>query len=944
MDSPAAAFARAARRSRYPHLNEFAAMLSFELDEFQITACQSLEDGHGVLVCAPTGAGKTVVGEFAVHLALARGQGCAYTAPIKALSNQKYADLVRRHGSHNVGLLTGDNSINPHAPILVMTTEVLRNMLYVGSDTVDRLGFVVMDEVHYLADRFRGAVWEEVIIHLPEQVQLASLSATVSNAEEFGAWLHEVRGNTDVVVTEHRPVPLWQHMMLGNRLYDLLAEKGRKRLVNPELERASRQQAQRVGNWSPGRGGPRGRRGSWRPQRRTDVIEKLDRQGLLPAIYFIFSRVGCDAALEQCRASGVRLLDDLEREEVRRTAMRRTSELSEADLEVLGFWEWLDALEHGYAAHHAGMIPAFKETVEDLFVRGLCKVVFATETLALGINMPARSVVLERLVKFNGENHVRLTPGEYTQLTGRAGRRGIDIEGHAVTLWSPDISPAEVANLATTRTFPLKSSFKPSYNMAVNLVGQLGRAASKQLLERSFAQYQADRAAVGLATRREQAQQEARSKQAEVTCERGDVTEYADLRRQISDIERSSTKARNAARRDQVASSMKRLRRGDIIEIPSGKHRGVAVVLESHDQPAPHLTVLTGDRWSGRVEAASFHGQIEPIGRMKVNKSFNHRSAQARRDLGSNLTRLAQDLPRPARVRPPLVDHEALATLRTQLRAHPVHSCPDREQHVRDLEDARAAWRASDRLASKLDRRTASLGRTFDRICQLLTDLGYLADDDTMTEAGRLLSRLWSESDLLIAQCLRTGAWDELTAADLAAVVSATLYEPRSGDYFDTATVPVGSKRVRAALARLHSEWAMIEDLTSRIDAQPVRRPDPGFALAAYRWTSGDSLAVVLSNLARAGVETAPGDFVRWCRQVIDVLEQLARLDPGQAGAVPSTAARAVAAMRRGVLADPTRPPGTDIDLEVMDELDADEAELPDFMADDETGSGAPAS
>ena len=931
MDSPAAAYARSAHRNRYPHLAEFSGLMPFELDEFQIMACQSLEDGHGVLVCAPTGAGKTVVGEFAVHLALAKGLGCAYTAPIKALSNQKFADLRRRYGAENVGLLTGDNSINPHAPVLVMTTEVLRNMLYVGSEVVTQLGFVVMDEVHYLADRFRGAVWEEIIIHLPERVQLASLSATVSNAEEFGSWLHEVRGNTDIVVDEERPVPLWQHMLLGKRMYDLLAQQGRKRLVNPDLDRASREQAQRVGSW----GGPRGqRRGGWKPPRRTDVVEKLDRQGLLPAIYFIFSRVGCEAALDQCRRGGARLLDDLERAEVRRTAMRRTAELSAADLDVLGFWEWLEALELGYAAHHAGLIPAFKETVEELFVRGLCRVVFATETLALGINMPARSVVLERLVKYNGETHMRLTPGEYTQLTGRAGRRGIDVEGHAVTMWSPDITPVEVANLATTRTFPLKSSFRPSYNMAVNLVGQLGRKPAKELLERSFAQYQADRASAGLAKRRESAQQEAREKQSVVTCEFGDVTEYADLRLQITDLERGSTKRRNDAKREQVGASIAKLRRGDLISLPSGRHRGTAVVLEAHGGTGPYLVVLTEDRWAGRIDGSAFHGAVDPFGRMKVNKSFNHRSAQARRDLSANLVNVAMRLPRPTPERARAVEHAEVAELRERLRNHPVHDCPEREQHVRKLEDSRIAWRASDRLATKLDRRTASLGRTFDRICLLLTDLGYLGDDETVTDPGALLSRLWSESDLLIAQCLRNGVWNDLEPADLAAVASATLYEPRGSESFDTTTVPVGSKRARTALATMNSEWGLLDEMASRLDSPAIRRPDPGFALAAYRWASGDSLAVVLSNLARAGFEISPGDFVRWCRQIIDVLEQLARIHSPLAGNVPQVAAKAAAGMRRGVLADPVIRPGDD-SVTASDDVDDSADDVSDNSSDD---------
>ncbi len=224
MSSPAQQYAHSRQRRKYPKVTEFQAGYSFDLDDFQIQACQALEDGYGVLVCAPTGAGKTVVGEFAIYLALAVGQKCFYTTPIKALSNQKYNDLLQRYGPANVGLLTGDNAINPYAPIVVMTTEVLRNMLYVGSDALAGLGFVVMDEVHYLGDRFRGAVWEEVIIHLPDSVRLVSLSATVSNAEEFGDWLVEVRGDTRVIVHEERPVPLWQHMLVGNRMFDLFAE------------------------------------------------------------------------------------------------------------------------------------------------------------------------------------------------------------------------------------------------------------------------------------------------------------------------------------------------------------------------------------------------------------------------------------------------------------------------------------------------------------------------------------------------------------------------------------------------------------------------------------------------------------------------------------------------------------------------------------------------
>ncbi|MFD4116079.1 DEAD/DEAH box helicase, partial [Streptomyces niveus] len=395
----AAARIRAAEQATA--LAPFREMYDFGLDPFQIEACQALESGKGVLVAAPTGSGKTIVGEFAVHLALAEGRKCFYTTPIKALSNQKYADLAKRYGADKVGLLTGDNSVNSDAPVVVMTTEVLRNMLYAGSQSLAGLGYVVMDEVHYLSDRFRGAVWEEVIIHLPESVTLVSLSATVSNAEEFGDWLDTVRGSTEVIVSEHRPVPLWQHVFAGRRMYDLFEEStdhggrgGARREVNPDLVRLARMENQKTYNPKDRRRGKmvreadrereRRQRGRiWTPGR-PEVIERLDAEDLLPAITFIFSRAGCEAAVQQCMYAGLRLNDDSRRARVREIVEARTASIPTEDLHVLGYYEWLEGLERGIAAHHAGMLPTFKEVVEELFVRGLVKAVFATETLAQG--------------------------------------------------------------------------------------------------------------------------------------------------------------------------------------------------------------------------------------------------------------------------------------------------------------------------------------------------------------------------------------------------------------------------------------------------------------------------------------------------------------------------------------------------------------------------------
>jgi ATP-dependent RNA helicase HelY len=489
-ESPAAAYANFRLGQLSPQLKAFADGYPFELDDYQLQACRHVEAGSGALVAAPTGAGKTVVGEFAVHLALAQGRKCFYTTPIKALSNQKYADLVRKHGVATIGLLTGDSTINSEAQVVVMTTEVLRNMIYAGSATLGNLGFVVMDEVHYLADRFRGAVWEEVIIGLADSIQVIALSATVSNAEEFGEWLSEVRGEMAVVVSEHRPVPLFQHVLVRQTLYDLFAraEDGRVE-VNPALIKIAREESRFVRDDSRrprGQSGHRrrtvsfgsgayggaahrssddGRRGrprSLRTVSRPELVELLDDEALLPAIVFIFSRVGCDAAVRQLLSSGIRLTDDDEQDEISALLERHVAGLADADLRALEYDLFAEALLRGVAAHHAGMLPTFKECVEEAFVRGLIKVVFATETLALGINMPARSVVLERLVKYNGETHADVTPGEYTQLTGRAGRRGIDVEGHAVVLWQPGLDPRAVAGLASRRTYPLTSSFAPS--------------------------------------------------------------------------------------------------------------------------------------------------------------------------------------------------------------------------------------------------------------------------------------------------------------------------------------------------------------------------------------------------------------------------------------------------------------------------------------------------
>ena len=917
--SPADRFAAARVRARHPAVGDFRSGYPFELDPFQVEACTAVADGFSVLVCAPTGSGKTVVGEFAVHLALATGQKCFYTTPIKALSNQKYNDLVDRHGTAQVGLLTGDNSVNAHAPIVVMTTEVLRNMLYVGSTALDGLGYVVMDEVHYLGDRFRGAVWEEVIIHLPAAVRLVSLSATVSNAEEFGEWLVSVRGHTHVVVHEERPVPLWQHVLVGNRLFDLFGSaenvvggsaenvvggSAEPSVVNPELKRHI---TERMRYLDPGsRSRERRPLRGWRPLHRPDVITRLDREALLPLITFIFSRAGCDAAVQQCVHAGLWLTQPGERDEITVVAERHTAEIPSADLDVLGYWDWLDGLRRGLAAHHAGLIPAFKESVEELFVRGLVRVVFATETLALGINMPARTVVLERLSKFNGDTHADVTPAEYTQLTGRAGRRGIDVEGHAVVLWSPEIDPARVAGLASTRTYPLRSSFRPSYNMAVNLVGQLGRSASRNLLEASFAQFQADRAVSGLVQQIKRNEAQLAEYAAQMRCDRGDIDEYMTLRRELADREAAISRAGAQARRGAVAASLEQLQVGDVIRVSAGRRAGLAVVLDpgighgSNDDPRPLL--LTEGRWAGRLSLIDFPTPVEPVGKVRVGRNFNHRSPQARRDLASTLRSI--DAPQPKRNRragTTIADDEEVTRLRAAVRAHPCHRCPDREAHARWGERYARLAREQQGLRQRIDGRTGSLGRTFDRICQLLDDRGYLAADET-TPAGRRLARIWSESDLVVSECLRAGVWDGLDAPELAAVVSTLVYEARR-DERPADRLPTSA--IRAALSATVRIWADLSAAEAELGLFRSREPELGFVWAAYRWARQEGLDQVLTAAAEHGSELSAGDFVRWCKQLLDLLDQIASA-PSPAGTttpVADQARRAARAVRHGVVA-----------------------------------------
>lgn len=900
---------------------------AFALDRFQREAIAAIDAGRSVLVSAPTGSGKTVVAEHAIAQALAGGGRAFYTTPIKALSNQKYHDLVRDLGADTVGLLTGDTSVNGDAPVVVMTTEVLRNMIYSGSAALDALHWVVLDEVHYLQDAYRGPVWEEVIVHLPTSVRLVCLSATVSNAPELAGWIETVRGPTSVVVEETRPVTLDNWYLVADREADELVmlptlPGGR---TNPEGARFDA---------DPGRGW---RRGGGRPRRRyatpsrVDVVEVLAARDLLPAIHFIFSRAACDDAVTACVNAGLRFTDDDDRARIRSIVDHHVQHLDDADLAVLGFDRWLAALEAGLAAHHAGMVPPFKEAVEACFVEGLVKVVFATETLALGINMPARTVVIEKLTKFTGERHEFLTPGQYTQLTGRAGRRGIDAHGHAVVLWSPFVTFGEVAGLAASRSFRLTSAFRPTYNMAANLVRRYPAAEAHRLLNLSFAQYQADSDVVKVEHRIDRRRAERVEAAAAAVCERGDAAEYRErLRaaRSTADDRRPAPSA-GAGAGAGIDRALRALRPGDVLGLdrPGSGGRVVVVSVGERKGATVRVRTLTADRRPVTLGPDDFAAPPEVLGRIELPTPFTPSKPGFQKEVAARL-RAFRGRPRGGEQgRPARRGRGAASPGSAAGHHHPVAACPDRDEHVRALDRLARLDREIARLEREVAGRTGTLADVFDRVLQMLEGWGYL-DGWALTPRGEQLVRIYHESDLLIAEAIEEALLDDVDPATLAGLASGFVYEHRNSGPELEAWFPSSAVAHRAT--RLEALAVDIAADEARLGLPTTRVPDWGFSGLAHAWAAGDDLGHVLGDDELSG-----GDFVRTIRQLLDLLRQL-----GDAANDPVTAATARAAadgVHRGVVAASSAIATGDPESSAADTPEGDEHDAVDA---DDAGTG----
>ena len=865
----------------------FESTRPFPLDAYQRRALDAIDRGESVLVAAPTGSGKTVVAEYAIAAALDGGGKAFYTTPLKALSNQKFGDLSQAHGARRVGLLTGDNSINGNAPVVVMTTEVLRNMIYARSSSLEGLRFVVLDEVHYLQDPYRGAVWEEVIIHLPPDVRLVCLSATVSNAEEFAAWVETVRGETAAVIEERRPVRLEHLYMVGERgsdhvhLLPTFVERDSEARPNPEAARLDSGGGRPPG----GRGRPRSR---LRTPRRFEIVDVLSERRMLPAITFVFSRAGCDQAVQQCVSDGLRLTGADERTEIRRIAEEHTEALSDEDLEVLRYGEWITGLEAGLAAHHAGMVPPMKEAVEEAFAAGLVKMVFATETLSLGINMPARSVVIEKLSKFTGEQHEFLTPGEYTQLTGRAGRRGIDDVGYAVVCWSPFVPFDQVASLASRRTYALRSSFRPTYNMAANLVQRYPADVAHHLLNLSFAQFQTDRDVVGLERQLERSRDALARHRDTARRGPGDIDDY----RRLSAALDAERRGRRTSGRG--ADAIERLRPGDVV-VRAGRHGRVAVLgHERSRRGAPRLLAVSEGGELLRLGPDDFDEPSTPVGQIELPVPYAPRRSEFRRTVADRLRRVRA---RRGGRDPERRKADRASDLEAQLAGHPVAGDREREARVRAAASAERLERDVARLERRVRGRSESLARQFDRVLRVLEAWGYV-DGWSVTEWGDVLAHLYTETDLVVAESLREGLLDGLDAAEIAGMASCFTYERRGPD--GGGPLPPARWPTRALSTRWRAVERIAQDLNHNEDdagLSETRALDPGFVPYAYEWVAGEDLADVLADDA----DMTGGDFVRHVKQCIDRLRQIGDVAPR-----PETAATARAAADacfRGVIA-----------------------------------------
>ncbi|MCI7551265.1 MAG: DEAD/DEAH box helicase [Actinomycetaceae bacterium] len=854
-------------KSTYEHLmKDFIAGYGergMTLDSFQYEAIEALAHGRDVLVCAPTGSGKTLVAHFGVELALARMMRCVYTAPIKALSNQKYRELSAMLGEENVGLLTGDVSVNRDASVLVVTTEVLRNMLFHRDATMDDIGYVVLDEVHFLGDESRGPVWEEIILQLPPHIRLVSLSATIANAEEFAAWLASVRGSTALITSTIRPVPLTQYALAHKEIVPLtdghggLSSKVRKELT--AFER--RADAYRAYSRSARSATPRMRR---------TVLSKLRENGMLPAIHFIFSRKGCDRAVEDLLDAGLVLTTPAERRFIHDSCASLRDQLSDADARTVKFNFWRKAMMNGYGAHHAGIFLPLKQLVEELTSEGYLKLVYATGTLALGIDMPVRTVVLDELSRWNGSDFVPLSGTEYTQLVGRAGRRGKDVQGNVVVVLSQGIDASHLEALSDGEVEPLNSVFFPSYNAVVNLLTYYTVGEAKALMGQSFAQYQRNADLATLSARLARVERKIAEEESRLsgTCSQGDFVEYVRIRQTAGRATKAERKRAKAEYRAQIQFSWENAQIGHAYAYGRDGDLEYGVVIQAGEKKLRLISLDAELVWLRRMELSS---QLRDLGTIEMPFGISPKDPRVRDTIASRLLdRVAQrvDL---GTDRDLMKSWDRSVVRETpELTAHPVHSCPHLRQHLKEASELIALDASAAELKAVQETYTDAVAHEFERTAEVLQDLGYIQrgiDGERMRlgAGGAMLREIHNEYDLLITLVLREKAIEHLSAAEFAGLCSAFL-----GDRRIKSGLP-HTPELRAAWDAVWHNYLYVHSREMRTGIERTPEPVGGGIEDFSRWASGDSLDSVLR-----GTGMAVGDFITANRRLVDLLGQIA--------------------------------------------------------------------
>lgn len=857
-------------------------LFPFALDDFQKQAIEALDASQSVVVCAPTGSGKTLIGEYAIYRALAHGKRVFYTTPLKALSNQKLRDFRERFGVDQVGLLTGDLSLHREAPILVMTTEIFRNMLYgtpigqVGTSLVD-VEAVVLDECHYMNDRQRGTVWEESIIYCPPGIQLVALSATIANSDQLTDWITEVHGKTQLIYSDFRPVPLEFNFCNPKGLFPLLNPNGKS--INPRLK--------------PKGGRQRGRQDA---PSLPYVVSQLQQRDMLPAIYFIFSRRGCDKAVSDLNdASLVTAQEAMALKEQIDDFLRRNPEAGRA-----GF---IQPLYRGIAAHHAGVLPAWKGLIEELFQQGLIKIVFATETLAAGINMPARTTVISSLSKRTDRGHRLLTASEFLQMAGRAGRRGMDELGYVVTVQTPFEGASEAAYLATSKADPLVSQFTPSYGMVLNLLQTHTLDEAQSLIERSFGHY--------LSTLYLRPQQQAiEDLIAEIEQQRSQfaaidpelVTSYEKLNERLKEERRLLKILQQQAQEVEshhLATALSFAVAGTVLTL-KGKHVAVttplAATLVMKVQGAgqfPYLICLSkNNRWYvvTVADVAGLHAEfprLPQVDHLTPPAELAPKPGAVKKGdaASAEIARLIPEIPPEVDQSPEVRDQEGRVTaLEAQLKAHPLHKQGEPAHLLKRLKRIERLQAELESRQDKLSHYTQRYWQEFLDLMEILQAFGCL-EDAKPTPLGQVAAAIRGDNELWLGLALASGELDSLDPHHLAAACAALVTEvsrPDNWSRYDPSAVIEealgGLRGIRRELFKLQRRYQVALPVWLELDWMGL----------VEQWALGIEWLELCANTS-----LDEGDVVRILRRTVDFLSQVPHV-PYLSGELKNNAVRAI--------------------------------------------------